>query len=180
MSIDIHLDVKRAEPTEADKAIELLRAHGFDQFAAEIEARHEYGDVRVFDENVGGSIVDLAKRIGLPECIWRPGEHDIDKAAQLIEPLAAALATLQAPKAFDQKRHELACVVSRYLTACREHPNATVTVSRDIHSHQSAARREFNGNGGRRSGAAVSAQSARDLGQEKLLLQMYVSDKFGS
>lgn len=57
---------------------------------------------------------------------------------------------------------------------------AIVTLSRDIHSHQSAARREFNGNGGRRSGAAVSAQSARDLGQEKLLLQMYVSDKFGS
>lgn len=130
MSIDIQLHIKRAEPTEADKAIELLRAHGFDQFAAEIEARHEHGDVRVFDENVGGSIVDLAEKMGLPERIWRPDEHAIDKAGQLIEPLAAALAKLQTPKAFDQKRHELTCVVSRYLTACREHPDATVTVWR--------------------------------------------------
>jgi len=155
MSIDIQLHIKREEPTEADKAIELLRTHGFDQFADEIEARHEYGDVRVFDENVGGSIVDLAERIGLPECIWRPDEYAIDKAGQLIEPLAAGLAITRATtdrktpiateyihrsngtclaRSVDSNEvattSRLASVVSRYLEACREHPDATVTVWR--------------------------------------------------
>ena len=130
MSIDIQLHIKREEPTEADKAIELLRAHGFDQFAAEIEARHEHGDVRIFDENVGSSVVDLAEKMGLPECIWRPDEHGIDRAGQLIEPLATGLAKLDAHQQPSTRHMKLAEVVSCYLQACREHPDATVTVWR--------------------------------------------------
>lgn len=130
MSIDIQLHIKRAEPTEADKAIELLRAHGFDQFAYEIEARHEYGDVRVFDENVGSSVVDLAEKMGLAECIWRPDEQGINNAGQLVEPLATGLAELDGRPQYSTRHMKLAEVLSCYLQACREHPDATVTVWR--------------------------------------------------
>lgn len=130
MSIDITLHIKREEPTEADAACELLRQNGFDKFADEIEARHEHGDIRVFDKNVGSSLVGLAEEIGLDQRIWQPGEHGIDKAGQLIEPLTTGLAKLQSGKSFDEKRHRLTCAVSEYLTACREHPDATVTVWR--------------------------------------------------
>lgn len=44
----------------------------------------------------------------------------------------------------------------------------------DLHH---AAKREFNGNGGRRSGAAMSAQAARELGEEKMLLRAYGEHK---
>lgn len=50
----------------------------------------------------------------------------------------------------------------------------------EIKNHQHVARREFNGNGGRRTGAAVSAEAARELGNEKLLLGIYRDDKFGA
>jgi hypothetical protein len=50
-------------------------------------------------------------------------------------------------------------------------------MKREIAAHHHAAEREFDGNGGRRTGAAVSAQAARDIGQERLLLQMYASEK---
>ena len=49
----------------------------------------------------------------------------------------------------------------------------------EIFAHQKAGRREFNGNGGRRTSAAVSSASARDVAQEKQLLTMYANDKFG-
>lgn len=54
---------------------------------------------------------------------------------------------------------------------------ALARMSEDIAAHQYAARREFNGNGGRRTGAALSAQAAREIGQEKILLQMYRDEK---
>lgn len=130
MSIDIQLHIKRAEPTEADKAIELLRAHGFGQFAAEIEARHEHGDVRVFDENVGGSLEDLSISANLYQYIWYPDDVGIDKASQLLGPLTAGYQRLKEHKTWSVQYDRLCCFVSEYITACREHPDATVTVWR--------------------------------------------------
>jgi hypothetical protein len=49
----------------------------------------------------------------------------------------------------------------------------------DIKSHQRVGVREFNGNGGRRTGAAVSAEAARNIAEEKLLLRLYMRNKFG-
>lgn len=51
-------------------------------------------------------------------------------------------------------------------------------MARDIASNQHAGRREFNGNGGRRTSAAVASQAARDIGQEKLLAECYRQHKF--
>jgi len=130
MSIDIQLHIKRAEPTEADKAIELLRAHGFDQFADEIEARHEHGDVRVFDKNVGGSLEDLAISADLYQYIWRPDEIGIDKASQLLGPLITGYQRLKEHKTWSVQYDRLCCLVSEYIIVCGEHPDATVTVWR--------------------------------------------------
>lgn len=53
------------------------------------------------------------------------------------------------------------------------------SMTHEIEGHRRVARREFTGNGGRRTGAAVSAEAARDITQERLLLNMYREDKFG-
>ena len=45
----------------------------------------------------------------------------------------------------------------------------------EIARHQHAARREFNGNGKRRTSAAVSAAAARDLGEIKMRLSGYMA-----
>ncbi|MCC6229060.1 MAG: hypothetical protein IT432_07535, partial [Phycisphaerales bacterium] len=50
----------------------------------------------------------------------------------------------------------------------------------DIAQHSTVAQREFTGNGTRRTGAAVSAQAVRDIGNEKLLLTAYAKEKFGA
>ena len=47
-----------------------------------------------------------------------------------------------------------------------------------IGSLQKTARREFNGNGGRRSGPAVAAVGARDIGTEKMRLEGFIRRKF--
>jgi hypothetical protein len=44
-------------------------------------------------------------------------------------------------------------------------------------SHAKAAKREFNGNGYRRTGAAVSAEAARDVGADKLRLRSYIASR---
>lgn len=50
-------------------------------------------------------------------------------------------------------------------------------LTNQIAAHSSNAQREFNGNGGRRTSAAVDAQAVRDLGQEKLLLSAYHQER---
>jgi hypothetical protein len=49
-------------------------------------------------------------------------------------------------------------------------------MSRALASLRTAARREFDGNGGRRYGPAMAAQAARELGQERLLLNAYIQE----
>jgi hypothetical protein len=49
----------------------------------------------------------------------------------------------------------------------------------EIASLQKLAKREFTGRGTRRSGPAVAAEGARNVGQEKLLLSAYLDHKFG-
>jgi len=49
----------------------------------------------------------------------------------------------------------------------------------ELTSLRNAARREFNGNGGRRTGAAVAAEGAREIGEQKMRLEGYIQRKFG-
>ena len=66
-----------------------------------------------------------------------------------------------------------------YGASSREQIQAKIDqMTADIADHARAARREFTGQGTRRTGAAVSAQAVRDIGNEKLLLTAYMNERF--
>ena len=51
------------------------------------------------------------------------------------------------------------------------------TTAGDIAANQKAGQSEFNGNGGRRTGAAVSNEAARVLGEERMRLERYIASR---
>jgi hypothetical protein len=93
----------------------------------------------VYEANITHNLNRMAKEAGIYEYLWRPDELGVTKASQLIEPLAEGLRRLEIePNRFIPLNPEngwgnyegLCSFVSRYLKACREHPNADVSVSR--------------------------------------------------
>ena len=139
MSLDVYLARKRDEPTAADRAVALFRANGLEEFAAEIEARHECGDVEVYSANITHNLGRMADAAGIYAPLWRPEEVGITKAAQLIEPLRAGLEklrnspahyrTFNSPNGWGLYEHFVPFVAA-YLAACEENPDADVSVSR--------------------------------------------------
>lgn len=96
-------------------------------------------DCEVYWGNVTHNLTTMAEAAGLYRHLWRPDEIGICDAGQLIEPLTAGLAKLQAdPDHFKTMNPSngwgtydgLCRFVSEYLNACREHPDAAVRVSR--------------------------------------------------
>lgn len=93
----------------------------------------------VYTSNITHNLGAMAEEAGIYKHLWRPEELNITKAAQLVEPLAAAVALMKAdPERF--KKHDakngwglyehFVPFVEQYLAACREHPEADVRVSR--------------------------------------------------
>ncbi len=81
----------------------------------------------------------MAKQAGVYECLWRPDEHEITKAGQIIPILAEGVRRLEADpeyfKKFDSpngwgKYVHFVPFCKNYLEACRENPEARVKVSR--------------------------------------------------
>lgn len=94
---------------------------------------------RFFSRNITHNLTGMADSARIYEHLWRPEEVGITKASQLIEPLEAGLARLEAdPEKF--RAHNppngwgsyegLCAFVRAYLAACRENPEANVSVSR--------------------------------------------------
>jgi hypothetical protein len=93
----------------------------------------------VYDSNITHNLGRMADEAGIYQHLWRPEEIGITTAAQLIEPLSAGLALLRsdpahfrafnAPNGWGLYEHFVA-FVEQYLDACRENPDATVSVSR--------------------------------------------------
>jgi hypothetical protein len=80
----------------------------------------------------------MAASVGIYSCLWRPGEIGIVKANQLIEPIMAGLVLLKSvPEkymAFDDPSgwgtyEQFVAWLEEYLDACKNYPNATVSVS---------------------------------------------------
>jgi hypothetical protein len=81
----------------------------------------------------------MAKEAGVYQHLWRPEEIGITKAAQLVEPLRAAVALLKsdparfeqhnAPNGWGMYKHFVP-FVENYLAACERNPDAEVSVSR--------------------------------------------------
>jgi hypothetical protein len=93
----------------------------------------------VFSGNITHNLNEMASEAGIYECLWRPDEHGINEARQIVEPLAAGLADMEARpdhyRTFNPSNgwgtfdgfvkwcHE-------YLEACKKYPKASIYVSR--------------------------------------------------
>ena len=93
----------------------------------------------VYEANITHNLNTMAEAAGIYKHLWRPEELGITKAKDLIEPLAVGLASLQAdPRKFLQLNPSngwgdydgLVSFVARYLSACKDYPEADVSVSR--------------------------------------------------
>ena len=100
---------------------------------------HEVQEVEVFDANITHNLAGMAEAAGIYKHLWRPEELGISRAAELIVPLAAGLALLEAePERFRKfdaengwgKYENFVPFVRDCLKACIDHPNATVSASR--------------------------------------------------
>ena len=93
----------------------------------------------VYSSNITHNLGKMADVAGIYEALWRPEEIGINKARQLIEPLTAGLAALKADPAKFRAHNPpngwgtyegFVLFVEKYLAACREYPDADVSVSR--------------------------------------------------
>jgi hypothetical protein len=93
----------------------------------------------VYDSNITHNLGRMAEEAGIYQHLWRPEEIGIAAAEELIEPLSAGLALLKSDparfKAFDAPNgwglyEHFVPFVEKYLDACRENPDAFVSVSR--------------------------------------------------
>lgn len=99
----------------------------------------EVHPIDVYWSNITHNLGKMAREAGIYEALWRPDEIGITTASQLIGPLEAGLALLNADPARFEKFNapngwgmyeHFVPFVEKYLNACREHPDATVRVSR--------------------------------------------------
>ena len=93
----------------------------------------------LYSANTTHNLNRMAQEAGIYEALWRPDEHGLTRAAQLVEPIRAGLALMKADpwrfKAFDSPNgwglyEHFVPWIERYLAACVEHQTATVEVSR--------------------------------------------------
>ena len=119
MSLDIYLD-KKGTITWADGTTE------------------EHA-VEVFSRNITHNLTDMAEAAGIYKALWRPEELDIDTAEDLIPLLELGLHTLKespdhyktfdAPNGWGIYTHFVP-FVEAFLTACKQHPKSTISISR--------------------------------------------------
>jgi hypothetical protein len=95
--------------------------------------------LQVWSGNVTHNLGKMARTLGVYDAAWRPDEHGITKARQMIEPLNKAIAKLTIdPESY--REHEadngwgtiqwMAGFLTAYRNACVAHPDADVRASR--------------------------------------------------
>lgn len=93
----------------------------------------------LYTANITHNLVRMAGAAGIYDALWRPDEHELTTAHQLVPLLTAGLVALEA----DEERfsemnpdngwgdyHGLVRFTRNYLHACKENPDAKVVVSR--------------------------------------------------
>ena len=93
----------------------------------------------IYSANITHNLGKMAKAAGIYQHLWRPEEIGITKARELIDPLQTGLAKLEAdpekfeaynaPNGWGLYKHFVP-FVRKYLEACKENPDADVSVSR--------------------------------------------------
>jgi hypothetical protein len=152
MSLDVYLtaDVPPTAPTDGSgifvrrngQTVEMSRAEwdrafpGQEPVVLTAEADVDRG---VYSANITHNLGKMADAAGIYKHLWRPEEIGIKTANELIEPLAAGVARLRAdPAKFEQFNasngwglyEHFVPFVEEYLRACKQYPNALVSVSR--------------------------------------------------
>lgn len=93
----------------------------------------------LYDANITHNLGEMADKAGIYDALWRPEEKGWKKAKDLIKPLEAGLKKLaEKPGYYKQFNPEngwgdyegLVEFARKYLIACRQHPEATIEVSR--------------------------------------------------
>lgn len=96
-------------------------------------------DVRVFDANITHNLNEMAMQANIYECLWRPDEHGMIYAKDIVKYLEKGLVELKAKPEFFEKFNapngwgtyeHFIPFVQEVLDACRKYPNAIITVSR--------------------------------------------------
>lgn len=140
MSLDVYLRYP-ADPTEQERAVELLRANGLSKVASRLEWQNDPERIPdVYWSNITHNLNKMASECpGLYEALWRPDECGINKAEQLIPVLKRGIEEMEAdPERFKQHNPEnkwgsyevFLKWCREYLEACQEHPGAMVYASR--------------------------------------------------
>lgn len=100
---------------------------------------NETGGCEVYWGNITHNLGRMAEQAGLYACLWRPDEHGITTARQLIEPLQTGLKRLtDNPEYYQQfnppngwgSYDTLVSFVTEYLGACQKWQDAEVSVQR--------------------------------------------------
>jgi hypothetical protein len=95
--------------------------------------------VVIFDANITHNLSQMAEEAGIYKHLWRPEELGIKKASELIKPLTDGLNLLKEnPKTFEKFNPNngwgsydgLVRFVENYLEACKENPDAEISVWR--------------------------------------------------
>lgn len=150
MSLDVYLTLKDNQIPRPDKRI-FVRENGQTKEISRAEwdtknPGHEPVTLEpdddsdeVYSANITHNLRKMASEAGLYEHLWRPDEIGIAKASQLINPLSVGLSTLKRyPERFKKYNPEngwgnyqgLISFVENYLEACRQFPDADVSVWR--------------------------------------------------
>lgn len=152
MSLDVYLSVssgdhgdiaavERIFVREAGQTREISREEWERRFPGAEPVTVTNPDARgeVYSANITHNLGKMAVEAGIYKHLWRPEEIGIAKAAQLIPALAHGLALLKSDperfKAFNPSNGwgdygGFVEWVEKYLAACKENPDADVSVSR--------------------------------------------------
>jgi hypothetical protein len=93
----------------------------------------------IYSANITHNLVAMAEAANIYMPLWRPEEIGITKASEIVEPLRAGLALLEAePEKFEAHNSpngwglykHFVPFVRNYLEACENSPDANVSVSR--------------------------------------------------
>src|SRR5512146_2483208 len=155
MSLDVYLRVRGSQNPggsgifvrEAGRTVEISRAEWDEKFPGRepVIALAVSADETVFSANITHNLGEMAAAcivaydpaLTLYAVVWRPDEHGITTARQLIAPLARGLTNLTvnpfAYKNFNPRNgwgtyENLVAFVQDYLAACERWPDAEVSV----------------------------------------------------
>ena len=150
MSLDVYLRTETPQTKKSSgifirengSTVELTIEEWNDRYPdrqAMIVAEEEHESNEVYSANITHNLGRIAVECGVYEACWQPEENGITHASQLIEPLTEAIAKLKGNpdyyKQFNPKNgwgdyDGFVKFLEQYLKACKESPEAMVSVSR--------------------------------------------------